>query len=63
MKDTKQVFILKNDYVPDAGSMIYGVYATRELAEKAEARYASDDNEFGEGCEELEIDQEDLISE
>lgn len=33
MKQT--IYLLKNDYLPDAGSMIYGAYTTFETAQKA----------------------------
>jgi hypothetical protein len=50
-----KVYILKDDYAPD-GCRIYGVYSTYEKAEEAQARYESDDNEFGKACESLDID-------
>jgi hypothetical protein len=55
MQDKQYVYILKNDYSPD-GSRIYGVYSTREKAKKAKERYESDDNEYGESCDTLDID-------
>ncbi len=50
-----QVFILKNDYAPDAGSKIYGVYSTIEKAYEAMERYESEDNEYGKGCDSLDV--------
>jgi hypothetical protein len=49
------VFILKDDYAPD-NSRIYGVYSTRAKALAAKEIYESDENEYGKGCDSLEID-------
>jgi hypothetical protein len=55
-----RVYILKDDYAPDAGSRIYGVYSTRAKAEKAMEEYESDDNEYGNGCDSLDISSYDV---
>jgi len=47
MKDRKKVYIVMDDYTPDAGSTIYGVYSTNGLAEKAVEELESEDNEYG----------------
>ena len=49
------VYILKDDYAPDAGSRIYGVYSTREKAEEAQEKYESEDNEYETACDSLDI--------
>lgn len=54
-EEPTRVYILKDDYAPDAGSRIYGVYSTREKALADQARYESDDNEYGEACDSLSI--------
>ena len=52
----KEIYILKDDYAPDAGSRIYGVYSTLEKAKEAMEHYESDDNEYGQGCDSLDIE-------
>lgn len=55
-KDAKQrIYILKDDYAPDAGSRVYGVYSTSEKASEFLERYEGDDNEFGRGCDSLDV--------
>lgn len=41
------VFMLIDDYTPDAGSSIYGVFSTDELAQRRLKDLSSDDNEYG----------------
>jgi len=53
------VWIVIDDYAPDAGSDIHGCYATMELAEQAMKEYGTDDNEFGEA---QDIDNWDIRS-
>jgi hypothetical protein len=55
MKKDKTVYILKDDYAPDAGSRIYGVYSTYEKAEEAMEYYGNENEDYGEGCESLDI--------
>lgn len=43
-----KVYILIDDYTPEAGSTIYGVFATNKLAEARLKELSSDDNEYGE---------------
>ena len=50
-----KIYILKDDYNPDVGSRIYGVYSTCDKAVAAQARYESEDNEYGTACESLDI--------
>ena len=49
------VYIIKDDYAPDAGRRIFGVYSTREKAEAAQDRYESEDNEYSEAFDPLDI--------
>jgi len=47
-KKLTEVFQIVDDYTPDAGSTIYGTYATESLAETELKRLCSPDNEYGE---------------
>ena len=42
-----EVWMLVDDYTPDAGSTIYGVYISEEVAELALEELESEDNEYG----------------
>jgi hypothetical protein len=54
-KDSKQhVYILKDDYSPDTGSRIYGVYSTSDKASKALSVYESEENEYEQSCDSLD---------
>jgi len=44
----KEVWLVVDDYTPDAGSTIYGVFATQELAEARLEVLCSEDNEYEE---------------
>ena len=44
---SKEIYLLVDDYTPDAGSTIYGAFSTRELAEERLAKLSSYDNEYG----------------
>lgn len=50
-----RVYILKDDYAPDAGSRIYGVYSTREKAQEDMDFYSEENEVYGEGCNSLDI--------
>jgi len=56
MKNKDTVYILKNDYEPEPGSIIYGVFTTREIAETAKDNL---DELYGEGtADNCDIDQQ-----
>lgn len=55
----KDVYILIDNYDPD-GARIYGVYSTYAKAEKAQEIYESDDNEYGKGCDSLDIESHEV---
>lgn len=46
------VWMLIDDYTPDAGSTIYGVYSSMELAELALEELESENNEYGKNMNE-----------
>lgn len=49
----KIIYLLVDDYTPDAGSTIYGAYTTLELAKKAlEHLEDAENNEYGENLNE-----------
>lgn len=56
----KTVYILKDDYAPDAGSRIYGVYSTYEKAEEAMDYFSEENDTYGEGCDSLDIDSHEV---
>ena len=49
-----KVYLLIDDYTPDVGSTIYGVFATEALAQEKLDSLSSDDNEYG--CSQNEDD-------
>ena len=54
-----------DDYTPDAGSTIYGVFANRALAETKLDELSREDNEYGCNINEgntLDIQVEDIIN-
>ena len=48
----KKVYILIDDYTPDAGSTIYGVYVTKKAAETRLKELENEDNEYGQNMNE-----------
>ena len=56
----KIVYILKDDYAPDAGSRIYGVYSTRAKAQEAMDYFSEENDDYGPGCDSLDIDSYDV---
>ncbi len=51
----REVYILKDDYAPDAGSRIYGVFSSKEKADEMKEYYSNENDTFGEGCDSLSI--------
>ncbi len=47
LKELAEVYIVIDDYTPDAGSTIYGIYFTVELAEKRLKELEDPENEYG----------------
>ncbi len=47
-----EVYYLIDDYTPDAGSTIYGMYSTMEKAQKALEELENPNNEYGENMNE-----------
>jgi len=56
-----KVYILIDDYTPDAGSTIYGVFATYDLASAKLKELSGDYNEYG--CSMNEDDTIDILIE
>ena len=59
-----KIYIVIDNYSPDRGSIIYGIFSTKELAKKCVLRLEdADNNEYGENLNEdntIEIDEYDI---